>query len=101
MGAANIPTDIFMPKLVGMGMRSCGYHWAASLGTLHRRLARLDNLDLGLRPVPGVGLLALDLADHLHRLVVEHLTKHHVLAVQPGGLHGGDEELAAVGVLAR
>ena len=38
---------------------------------------------------------AITLVPHL-----EHLPEHDVLAVEPRGLLGGDEELAAVGVLA-
>ena len=40
---------------------------------------------------------------HLHHHVhaVDHAPEHHVAAVQPRGLDGGDEELAAVGVRPR
>lgn len=38
----------------------------------------------------------LHLPHHIH--AVDHLAKHDVLVVQEGGRHGGDEELAAVGV---
>lgn len=37
-----------------------------------------------------------DLPDDVHSL--QHLSEHHVLAIQPAGLLQGDEELRAVGV---
>lgn len=30
---------------------------------------------------------------------LQNFSKHHVFAIQPGSLNGGDEELGAVGVL--
>ena len=44
----------------------------------------------------GLGTKALDLLDDIHPL--HHLAEHHVLAIQPLGLGGADEELGAVGV---
>lgn len=32
---------------------------------------------------------------------LQNFAEDHMLAVQPGGLNGGDEELGAIGVLAR
>ncbi len=44
----------------------------------------------------ALGADLLDSGDHIHAL--GHGAKHNVLAVQPLGLHGGQEELGAVGV---
>ena len=44
----------------------------------------------------GLGTKALDLLDDIHPL--HHLAEHHVLAIQPLGLSGADEELGAVSV---
>jgi len=41
---------------------------------------------------------ALDGLDYIHRLPVSHLAEDDVAVVQPGGHHGGDEELRAIGV---
>lgn len=48
------------------------------------------------RLTSGVGTLALDLLDEV--LALGDLTEDNVLAVQPGGNNGGDEELGSVGV---
>ena len=63
-------------------------------------LAGLGDLDLGLRLVAAIGLLALDLAHDLHRVLADHLTEHNVLTVEPRRGDSGDEELRTVGVLA-
>ena len=44
----------------------------------------------------GVGTVSLDLLDQI--VVVDDLAENDVLAVQPRGLDGGDEELGSVGV---
>ena len=44
----------------------------------------------------GLGTKALDLLDDIHPL--HHLAEHHVLAIQPLGLGGAEEELGAIGV---
>jgi hypothetical protein len=48
------------------------------------------------RLTTGVGTLSLDLLDEV--LSLGDLTEDNVLAVQPGGNDGGDEELGSVGV---
>src|SRR6478735_7829677 len=48
----------------------------------------------------ALGAVGLDLADERHAVLVGDLAEHHVLAVQPGGEDGGDEELRPVGVRA-
>lgn len=48
------------------------------------------------RLTSGVGTLSLDLPDEV--LSLGDLTEDDVLAVQPGGNDGGDEELGSVGV---
>jgi hypothetical protein len=58
--------------------------------------AAVNNFNIRDRAITSVGLQALDRLDDVHTL--EHLTKHDVLAVQPRGLDGGDEELRALGV---
>jgi hypothetical protein len=56
-------------------------------------MGRTDgDLSLGLS---GVGTVRLDLGDEVETL--EDLAEDDVLAVQPRGLDGGDEELGAVG----
>jgi hypothetical protein len=55
----------------------------------------LDHFDRA-RPTSGVGTLSLDLPDEV--LSLGDLTEDDVLAVQPGGNDGGDEELGSVGV---
>merc|ERR1719248_515466 len=58
-------------------------------------LSAVSNDDgLGGGSVSGPNLL--DVLDDVHAL--GDLTEHDVSAVQPGGLHGADEELGAVGV---
>ena len=64
----------------------------------HLKLAALDDLDRLLWLVTRVLGHVLDLLDDL--VALEHLAEDDVLAVQPGGDGGGDEELRAVGVLA-
>lgn len=59
-------------------------------------LTTIDDLHLRLRLVTSAGGSALDLTDKIH--AIENLTEHNVFAVQPAGLHSGDEELGAVGV---
>lgn len=51
-----------------------------------------------LRRFARVGAEGLDLSHHVHAL--DHAAEHHVAIVQPGRLHGGDEELRAVRVRA-
>jgi hypothetical protein len=59
-------------------------------------LAALGDLDcLGRLVARGLGHI-LDLVDDLKAL--EHLAEDNVLAVEPGGDGGGDEELGAVGI---
>lgn len=57
-------------------------------------LARGNDLDGVLRAVIGAGGVGLDLLDEIHAL--EDLAEHDVLAVEPGGVDGGQEELSAV-----
>lgn len=57
-------------------------------------LAAVINGD-GLLGAPALRAKRLHLLHNLHAL--DHLAEHHVLAVEPSGLHGGDEELGAVG----
>ena len=60
-------------------------------------LSAVSNDDgLGGGSVSGPNLL--DVLDDIHAL--GDLSEHDMSAVQPGGLHGADEELGAVGVLA-
>jgi len=64
----------------------------------HLELAALGDLDrLGRLVARALGHV-LDLVDDLEAL--EDLAEDNVLAVEPGGDGGGDEELGAVGVLA-
>merc|ERR1712088_55579 len=49
-------------------------------------------------PVSTSSRVRLDGFDNVH--TVQHLSKHDMLPIQPGGLDSGDEELRAVGVLA-
>jgi len=44
------------------------------------------------------GTQSLELLDDLEALVISNLTEDDVLAIEPGGDNGGDEELGAVGV---
>jgi hypothetical protein len=64
----------------------------------HLKLAALDDLDRLLWLVARVLGHVLDLLDDL--VALEHLAEDDVLAIQPRGDGGGDEELGAVGVLA-
>ena len=64
----------------------------------HLKLAALDDLDCLLRLVARVLGHVLDLLDDL--VALEHFAEDDVLAVQPRGDGGGNEELGAVGVLA-
>src|SRR4051812_17961427 len=59
--------------------------------------AGLGDGDLGLGAA-ALRAVALDLADQVQARLVGHPAEDDVLAVQPGGHHGGDEELRAVGV---
>lgn len=61
------------------------------------RLTAVDDGGLDGR-ADGAGGTAesLNLLDDLHGLVIGNLTEDDVLAVQPRGDHGGDEELGAV-----
>lgn len=61
-------------------------------------LARVDNLDGLVGAVVRRGGVSLDLLNEVHAL--ENLAEHDVLAVKPGSVDGGQEELRAVGVLA-
>lgn len=55
---------------------------------------QISNLDL---PRSSTGRShSLQSLQHVHTL--RHLTKHDVMAVQPGAGNGGDEELGSVGV---
>ena len=58
-------------------------------------LATVSDGDL-LGSLAGLGTKALDLLDDIHPL--HNLAEHHVLAIQPLGLSGADEELGAVSV---
>mmetsp|Transcript_32839 Transcript_32839/g.82836 ORF Transcript_32839/g.82836 Transcript_32839/m.82836 type:complete len:228 (-) Transcript_32839:2-685(-) len=60
----------------------------------------LGDLDASGRAVTHVGLEVLDGLDDSQRVIIQHLAKDDVLAIEPGGSHSGDEELRAVGVLA-
>jgi hypothetical protein len=63
----------------------------------HLQLARLDDgWLLGVVDLAGAGAGGLDGADDVHGLVVSNLAEDDVLAVQPAGDDGGDEELGAV-----
>jgi len=69
----------------------------------HLQLARLDDgWLLGVVDLAGAGAGGLNGADDVHGLVVSDLAEDDVLAVQPAGDDGGDEELGAVawGILA-
>ena len=46
----------------------------------------------------GGGTKGLDLLDDVHGLLISNLTEDDVLAVEPRGDNGGDEELGAVAV---
>lgn len=65
---------------------------------LHLQLAALHDLDGVLGLVAGALGDVLDLVDNV--VALEDLAEHDVLAIQPRGDGGGDEELGAVGVLA-
>ncbi len=66
------------------------------MGVLQLARSLDDDLGAGLASLRAVGLDALD---NIHAL--NNLAKDNVLAIEPGGLHGGQEELGAVGVGAR
>lgn len=61
-------------------------------------LTAVDDDDLGGRGARA-GAHSLNGLDDIH--AIDNLAEHDVLAVQPRGLDGGDEELGAVRVLAR
>jgi len=56
---------------------------------------RVSNHDL-LGGLAGLGTIRFDLFHHIQTL--DHLAKDDVLVVQPGGLHGANEELGSVRV---
>ena len=58
-------------------------------------LSTVGDCDLPGR-LSSLGAEALDLLDDIHPL--HNLAEHHVLAIQPLGLSGADEELGAVSV---
>lgn len=63
----------------------------------HLQLSRLDNgWLLGVVDLAGTGASGLNSLDNVHGLLVSNLTEDDVLAIQPGGDDGGDEELGAV-----
>jgi hypothetical protein len=62
-------------------------------------LPRLGNLDHLCGLVAGALGHVLDLVDDL--VALENLAEYDVAPVEPAGDNGGDEELRAVGVLAR
>jgi len=59
------------------------------------KLTAVGDSDL-LGAFSGLGSIRLDLLDDIHAL--DNLSENDMFAVQPGGLGGTDEELAAVGV---
>jgi hypothetical protein len=63
------------------------------------QLTRVDDggLDVGADGAGG-GTESLDLLHDLHGLLIGNLTEDDVLAIEPRGDNGGDEELGAVGV---
>lgn len=63
----------------------------------HLQLARLDNgWLLGEVNLAGAGASGLESPDNVHGLLISNLAEDDVLAIQPGGDNGGDEELGAV-----
>lgn len=52
-------------------------------------------LEAGL-DLTGAGTNSLELADNLHAVVIGNLAEDDVLAIEPAGDDGGDEELRAV-----
>lgn len=63
----------------------------------HLALSGLDNgWLLGVVDLAGTGASGLDSLDNVHGLLVSNLAENDVLAIQPGGDNGGDEELGAV-----
>jgi hypothetical protein len=105
--SSSIPSSYLFPivvQSVSLSMLSV----SLSVPLIHVPLAHLlagvgDLLGHGLgddhvlaRLVRIVRVQGLDPAHHIH--AVNHRAEHHVLAVQPRGLHGRDEELAAIRV---
>ena len=63
----------------------------------HLQLAGLDNgWLLGEVDLAGAGASGLESLDNVHGLLISNLAEDDVLAIQPGGDDGGDEELGAV-----
>lgn len=63
----------------------------------HLQLAGLDNgWLLGEVNLAGAGASGLKSLDNVHGLLISNLAEDDVLAIQPGGDDGGDEELGAV-----
>lgn len=62
------------------------------------KLTAVSNGDLGLG-LAAVRAVGLDALDNVHSF--DNLSENNVLAIQPRGGHSGDEELRAIGVLAR
>ena len=65
----------------------------------HLQLSRLDNRWLlWVVNLAGSGASGLEGLDNVHGLVIGNLAEDDVLAIQPAGDNGGDEELGAVAV---
>lgn len=63
----------------------------------HLQLSRLDNgWLLGVVDLAGTGASGLKSLDNVHGLLVSNLAEDDMLAIQPGGDNGGNEELGAV-----
>jgi hypothetical protein len=84
-------------KVLRLLLRTC-YAGRVGMAGYLLELAAVHDGDL-LAGAARAGAQGLDLLHQVH--ASRHGAEHDVLAVQPGGLHGGEEELRAVGVGAR
>lgn len=63
----------------------------------HLQLSRLDNgWLLGVVDLSGAGSRCLESVNNVQRLLISNLAENDVLAIQPAGNNGGDEELGTV-----